>query len=320
MAKAHGKTISVFLMDGEIDGKVKVTISGWDGLVYRIPRNMLEKCKDYEAFSYCGIYLLLDVDDKKIYVGQADVRASGGALFKRISEHCYDRLKDDWDEVVILTRKDNSFGKTDISFLENYFYLKATEAQRYKVLNNNTPSPGTVTDEKECELEEYSDTAELVLGILGYKVFKTESNSRRNAVSKKTFTSGQLIESKKGKTTIFKSEDGEKGYILYTSKMYPDGANKRYWFGYRPIRYDLIQDCSEQFSVFSCGDEDQKIVFPRQFLDDMLDKLNFSVKDGIVSHYHIYLTFEPGGKITMLLSRLEKAEIDVSEYAHLWQE
>lgn len=38
--------------------------------------------------------------------------------------------------------------------------------------NGNEPTIGTVTEEKESELEEYIDQAELVLGAFGYKVFE----------------------------------------------------------------------------------------------------------------------------------------------------
>ena len=62
------------------------------------------------------------------------------------------------------------------SYLENRFYNKALEAGRFVVQNGNEPSMGTVTEEKESELEEYIDQAELVLGALGYKVFEPLGN------------------------------------------------------------------------------------------------------------------------------------------------
>ena len=56
--------------------------------------------------------------------------------------------------------------------MENRFYNKALNAGRFQVQNSNEPTIGTVTEEKESELEEYIDQAELVLGALGYKVFE----------------------------------------------------------------------------------------------------------------------------------------------------
>lgn len=167
---ARGKVISVYLIDGVANGKIKATISNWNGIAYKIPRILLDECKELEAFKQSGVYFLFG--NNMVYVGQAEVRKNGKGIYQRIVDHESDKYKDCWDEVVIFTRKDNSLGRTDISYLENRFYNKAIEAGRFIVKNGNEPTIGTVTEEKESELEEYIDQAELVLGALGYKVFE----------------------------------------------------------------------------------------------------------------------------------------------------
>ena len=170
MAAKRGKTINVFLIDGEANGKIRAQISNWNGVAYKIPRDLLAECKTFEAFQQSGVYFLFGY--KNVYVGQAEVRKSGKGIYQRIIDHETDKYKDDWEEVVIFTTKDNSFGRTDISYLENRFYKKALVAGRYDVRNGVEPTIGTVTEEKENELEEFIDQAELVLGALGYKVFE----------------------------------------------------------------------------------------------------------------------------------------------------
>lgn len=162
--------ISVYLIDGVANGKIKATITNWNGIAYKIPRGLLDECKELEAFKQSGVYFLFG--NNMVYVGQAEVRKNGKGIHQRILDHENDKYKDCWDEVVIFTRKDNSLGRTDISYLENRFYNKALEAGRFHVQNGNEPTIGTVTEEKESELEEYIDQAELVLGALGYKVFE----------------------------------------------------------------------------------------------------------------------------------------------------
>lgn len=190
LAVKRGKTINVFLIDGEANGKIRAQITNWNGVAYKIPRELLDECKTFEAFQQSGVYFLFGY--RNVYVGQAEVRKTGKGIYQRILDHETDKLKNDWEEVVIFTTKDNSFGRTDISYLENRFYNKALAAGRYNVRNNNEPTIGTVTEEKENELEEFIDQAELVLGALGYKVFeKAEpSNSLKKTVtseeSKKT--------------------------------------------------------------------------------------------------------------------------------------
>lgn len=172
---ARGKVISVYLIDGVANGKIKATITNWNGIAYKIPRGLLDECKELEAFKQSGVYFLFG--NNMVYVGQAEVRKNGKGIHQRILDHENDKYKDCWDEVVIFTRKDNSLGRTDISYLENRFYNKALEAGRFHVQNGNEPTIGTVTEEKESELEEYIDQAELVLGALGYKVFEPRITS-----------------------------------------------------------------------------------------------------------------------------------------------
>lgn len=42
----RGKNIQLFLMDGESGGRIKCTLANWTGVVYKIPRTELDKCKE----------------------------------------------------------------------------------------------------------------------------------------------------------------------------------------------------------------------------------------------------------------------------------
>ena len=77
-----------------------------------------------------------------------------------------------WTEAVVFTTTNNSFGPTEISYLENQFYLMATQNKRFIVKNNLEPTIGNVTEEKESELQEFIDYAKIVIGTLGYKIFE----------------------------------------------------------------------------------------------------------------------------------------------------
>ena len=72
----------------------------------------------------------------------------------------------------MFTTTNNSFGPTEISYLENRFCNMAIEAGRYVVKNGNDPNPGNITEETESELEEFIDYAKIVMGTLGHKVFE----------------------------------------------------------------------------------------------------------------------------------------------------
>ena len=110
-----------------------------------------------------------DTEESLVYVGQAGARKTGDGLLKRIKEP-HDMI--DWTEVIVFTTTNNSFGQTEISYLENRFHELAKNANRYKVVNSNVPAQGNITEEKESELEEFIDYAEVIVGTLGHRVFE----------------------------------------------------------------------------------------------------------------------------------------------------
>jgi len=173
-----GKNINYFLLDGESSGRIKCTISNWTGVAYRIPRTELEKCKERDDLKQSGVYFLFGTDeetnDSIVYVGQAGVRKNGEGILYRLQEHKRIPPKgiDYWTEAVVFTTSNNSFGPTEISWLENKFCALATNAKRYIVKNGNDPNLGNVTEEKESELLEFVVYAKVVMGVLGHKVFE----------------------------------------------------------------------------------------------------------------------------------------------------
>jgi len=43
---SRGKSINLFLMDGDAGGRIKCTLANWTGVAYKIPRTELDKCKE----------------------------------------------------------------------------------------------------------------------------------------------------------------------------------------------------------------------------------------------------------------------------------
>ena len=171
-----GKNINYFLMDGTASGRIKCTIANWTGVVYRISRIDLEKCKQREDLKQSGVYFLFGEDEESggglVYIGQAGIRKNGEGIFYRLQEHRRNTDKEYWTEAVVFTTSNNSFGPTEISWLENNFRNLAVSANRYIVKNANDPNVGNVTEEKESELAEFVDYAKIVMGVLGHKLFE----------------------------------------------------------------------------------------------------------------------------------------------------
>ena len=171
----RGRTITLFLLDGAVTGAIKYTLTNWTGVVYKIPRTALGSCKNREHLQQSGVYFLFGKNDENnenvVYIGQAGLRKNGNGLLGRILEHARNPEKDYWTEVVVVTTTNNSFGPTEISYLESQFAKLAIDAKRYNVKNGNDPNLGNITEEKESELEEFIEYAKIIMGILGHKIF-----------------------------------------------------------------------------------------------------------------------------------------------------
>ena len=169
---AQSEYLSMILIDGTANGRIKCTISKWI-IAFKIPRDKLEDCKvtdvdELKELKHSGIYFLLG--ENEIYVGQAGTRINGEGILKRISEH---NKKNYWDEVIIFTASSNDFlGYTEISSLENKFFRLAVDTGRYKVINRKEPLPGNPNAEQKISIEKFAEYVQMVMLIWGYKVFE----------------------------------------------------------------------------------------------------------------------------------------------------
>ena len=211
----RSKNINMFLMDGEVTGKIKCTLSNWTGVIYKIPRIQLGDLKSRDEMKQSGIYFLFGRDEDKqkdvTYIGQATTRKNGEGVLLRIQEHTRDSHADYFNDVIILTTQNNSFGPTEISYLENKFTQLAKEAGRYIVKNGNDPNPGNVTEEKESELDEIVENTLMIIGTLGYRVFVPmtkkvsqdlpDNHSTYLYLKRKTKKSNKVIEATCERTT-----------------------------------------------------------------------------------------------------------------------
>ena len=186
------KSINMFLIDGSPTGRIKCTMQNWTGVAYKVPRNLISECYKSggnitEHLKQSGIYFLIGEDDKgnpSIYVGQAVIRKNGDGILGRLNEHKKsntEKYRNYWNEAICFTTTNDTFGPTEISYLENKFTNMAISAKRYEVLNGNEPNLGNVTEEKECELEEFIEYSKVVMGVLGHKIFEPLITSNDNS-------------------------------------------------------------------------------------------------------------------------------------------
>ena len=172
-----------------------------------------------------------------------------------------------------------------------------------------------------CISERTESLIKRICQILPYPEVDLSAVTSADTVDEKTslkatvkYMFSSATEIRKNNTYI--TDDGKKGYILLNSKMYPEGDKEKFWFGYRLNRFDLIEQCQEQFCVLICRYKTTLIVnLPRTVLDEYKDRFNNSTDDaGNIRHYHIVIHKQTNGKVTLLLSKPYLKKIDISNY------
>lgn len=163
-----GKTIKIFLIDGDPNGRMSCELSNWTGKAYKIPRIKIKDCTDRDDLTNTGVYLLFGKDDEgkdQVYIGEAE------SVLKRL----YQQLtqKDFWHEaIVFINSKDKTLNKAQIKYLENRLHDIASIAARYKVDNSVIPTQSSISESDRAEMEEYIENIKLLVNTLGHKVFE----------------------------------------------------------------------------------------------------------------------------------------------------
>ena len=178
------RTLLTYFIDDDEAGRIKYTMGNWDGILYRIPRLLVNSCTDRPEYKYAGIYFLFGEDEesnrKVVYIGQANVRKNGEGLIGRVREHVTSR-ESFWSEAIIATATNDSLGATDLNYLEHTFCSMALKANRYIVKNGNDPNAGHPSEEQLDRLDGFISTTVLILNQAQHKgIFEPVNPSSSN--------------------------------------------------------------------------------------------------------------------------------------------
>ena len=149
-------------------------LSNWTGKAYKIPKIEIKNCADRQDLKNPGVYFLFgkdEEDDDLVYIGEAE------DILVRLNQHV--SQKDFWTETIAFISKDENLNKAYIKYLEYRLFEIAKVAQRYKILNGNTPTQSSISELDQAEMEEFIDNVKLLVNTLGHRVFddKPEINS-----------------------------------------------------------------------------------------------------------------------------------------------
>ena len=231
-----GKTIKLFLIDGDTNGRLTCELSNWTGKAYKIPRNSIKICSDRPELQTTGVYMLLnknaDFSEKgQIYIGEAE------DIYKRMTQHV--KEKDFWNETIVFISKDDNLNKAHIKYLENRLHEIAFNANRYELINTQKPTQSSISESDKAEMEEFLSNILTLISTLGYNTFE---KIRQVDVIEQEDNEEDIfyISAVRGATGIGKTTS--EGFVVFESSQVADPVTNSYPKTMQKLRDTLISE------------------------------------------------------------------------------
>lgn len=172
-----GKTIQIYSPSGEPRGVRIAEITTRIVQAVIVPRARLDEGLMRDELSGVGLYLLFGESEPggrpMVYIGEAEDCA------ERFRGH--NRTKDFWNVAVAIVSRTGSFTKAHGKLLEFLAIAKAKQAGRYELDNGNAGGEPMMPEWMRADVLEVFETAEILLGSLGYPVFEPPAASPSHA-------------------------------------------------------------------------------------------------------------------------------------------
>jgi len=167
----HGKSITIFLVDGSTDGIITGELSNWNGKIIKLPRESVSSAKRPELKGP-GIYFLFCTDTENgedaCYIGESE------CMQDRLNQHLLDfksgKEKYYWQTVVAICG--NDLNKALIRYLENRTVEIARNSKRYRILTKNTSKEVVLKEHEKASMEEFIDNSRTLLSALNYRILE----------------------------------------------------------------------------------------------------------------------------------------------------
>lgn len=190
--KQTGKTIQIFLPDGNPRSIKIAEITSRTVLAVLIPRSKLDEAGKRGELDNVGVYLLFGHSDSKplVYIGEAE------NCLNRLRQH--NKSKDFWTHTIAFVSKTKYFTKTHIKFLEWLCCEVAQKVNRFTLENGNTPNKPHVSESVEADLYDNFETIQILASTLGYPVFDEIKKPKTKEViyckGKEAYSEGEYTE------------------------------------------------------------------------------------------------------------------------------
>ncbi|MDY4668432.1 MAG: GIY-YIG nuclease family protein [Oliverpabstia sp.] len=242
---ARGKSIKIFMMDGDVAGRWICTLAGRTTKAYRIPRSLHKKCGEIKELKRPAVYLLFgDEDDSGrpvVYIGETE------DAYERLKDH--EDKKDYWSEAVVFVSQDDHFNKAHVKYLESRLYEIATQVDRYTVMNTQKPSSAAIAMDEQAEMEDFIDNLTVLTFGMGHKVFEPlvkKNNVTEDLLDKQVFyikTKNNSVDAKMVRTV--------EGYVVLKGSKIRESNTKSTPSWIKKKCAQLIADGSIKEGIFT---------------------------------------------------------------------
>lgn len=228
---SFGKTIRLFLLEGNTNGLVTAELSNWTGKAFRIPRFKLRDYTTREDLQKPGIYLLFgknEANEDASYIGEAE---NG---IERLQQQL---SKEFWNEAILFNSKDKYLNKASIKYLEHRIHFIALKAARYEVTNTNVPTKSEISEAEQAELEEFLYNIKLLTATLGHRIFE-----ELNETVEKEGQEQSVFYCRANNGADAKGSPSTEGFVVYKGSLFTSAKQLSINPGYFRLKEKLIAD------------------------------------------------------------------------------
>ena len=256
-----GRTIKLFLVNGNFSGLIKATVFGWTGIVYVCNSSSFGDLLVQDEVDRTGIYVLFgpDPDDSQmnqVYIG------SGNSVSKRIERSVRDEKNEFWEKVYTFTTSDDEISKGHAEYLEARIIdiaRKTGNVTRSDKNNNPDPKKRALPVADRDEMERFIQYLKVIFPVVGLEAISQmyEEDSSLEEASEVVLE----VKLKRKKYANIFVKDGK--YIVQKNAFAAGGKNDDIKNDcYRKLRKRLIDD-----GILVCDrNSDGKMKFTKNYV------------------------------------------------------
>lgn len=179
----NGRSIRIFLVDGDAGGLLTAEVMNWSGKMIVAPRTKLSDLAGRAEAKRTGVYVLAGPDPENpsrdvVYIGEGD------NVFKRLAAHDKDASKEFWVRCVSIISKDLNLTKAHVRYLESRLIELGVASGRAKIHNGTAPPLPPMPESDIADMEGFLEQVELVLPVLGFSFLQRRPDPATSTVDR----------------------------------------------------------------------------------------------------------------------------------------